>query len=73
MDALPKAIDAIGKAELLKAKVQMPQEKPQVVVPTEKQVKESWEERVKGPEAFEKWFLKNQAEYEAQEQQHEQQ
>jgi hypothetical protein len=26
MDALPKAIDAIGKAELLKAKVQMPQE-----------------------------------------------
>jgi hypothetical protein len=73
MDALPKAIDAIGKAELLKAKVQMPQEKPQVVVPTEKQVKESWEAHKKGPEAMLEWVKKNRAEYEAKEQQKKQQ
>ena len=43
----------------------MPQEKPEIILPTKEQVRGSWEAHKKGPEAFKKWFLKNKAEYEA--------
>jgi len=43
----------------------MPQEKPQIVLPTEKQVRESYQAWEKGPEALLAWVKKNREEYEA--------